>query len=152
MPTGSGTQAGNAPGNSSETPSCGLDGGDCHQHTRQREPRQRDNKYLGDIRALPCIICLSTVAVEAAHIRYSEGKKFNPGVGQKPHDRFAIPLCHQCHWKQHSRGERLFWREVGLNPLPIAGQLYERRGNLEAMLGLIHTLHRQYEDTSDLPF
>lgn len=136
-----------------QSPQQGLDDGTSNATAlRQKEPRERDRGYLNDLRSLQCILCLSTVAVEAAHIRYSEGKKFNPGVGQKPHDRFAIPLCHRCHWEQHSRGERLFWREVGLDPLRIASQLYERRGCPEAMLGLIHDLHRKYPDTSDAPF
>lgn len=49
-------------------------------------------------------------------------------------------------------GERQFWRQVQINPLHIAAQLYARKGNLEAMLGLIRHLHRKYEETAEISF
>lgn len=119
---------------------------------RQREPRIRDNAYLQDVRSLSCIICLSNVCVDAAHIRYSAPGKLNAGVGAKPDDCYVLPLCREHHALQHSMGERQFWREMGLDPLRIAAQLYQRRSSLEAMLGIIYDLHRTYPDTSDIPF
>lgn len=119
---------------------------------RQREPRQTDEQHLKDVRCLSCVVCLSNVGVEAAHIRYTAPGKFNPGGGQKPHDYYVVPLCHQCHWEQTNSGERNWWRDKGINPLPIAAQLYERRGNMSAMLGLIRMLHQRYESTLEIPF
>jgi hypothetical protein len=120
---------------------------------RQREPRKHDNAHLQDIRSLSCVVCLSNVCVDAAHIRFTAGPgKQNPGVGAKPDDCYVLPLCREHHAQQHSMGERNFWREMGLDPLRIAAQLYERRGCPEAMLGLIHELHRTYPDTSEIPF
>ena len=50
-------------------------------------------------------------------------------------------------------GERKFWfEEIGLDPLRIAAALYKNKGNLEAMLGMIHDLHRKHQDTSNTPF
>jgi hypothetical protein len=142
----------NDAGNSPEETEEWLGGREGIEYLRQRKPRERDEGYLNDLRSLPCILCLSNVGVEAAHVRYSVCGKPNPGVGQKPHDRYALPLCNHHHRKQHSMGEREFWRKMQLNPLHIASQLYARKGKLEAMHGFIRHLHREYENTADIPF
>lgn len=38
---------------------------------------------------------------------------------------------------QHSRGERMFWAELGINPLLVAQRLYAQRGDLVAMRAVI---------------
>lgn len=50
----------------------------------------RDPKYLGWIRTQPCLICLSTSQVEAAHTGPH-------GISQKASDRAAVPLCIRHH-------------------------------------------------------
>lgn len=77
-----------------------------------KTPRNQD--YLAYIRELPCIGCdqLPNEGCEAAHVRIGGGG----GMGLKPSDYRAVPLCHGCHARQHSVGERTFWREVGREP------------------------------------
>ena len=50
----------------------------------------RDPAYLRFIRALPCVACLRTWSVEAAHTGAH-------GIGQKSCDLKTIPLCRRCH-------------------------------------------------------
>ncbi|ULK98897.1 hypothetical protein [Bradyrhizobium sp. I71] len=60
---------------------------------------------------------------------------------KKPDDAFAVPLCAGCHRldrdAQHSRGERMFWAEIGINPLLVAQRLYAQRGDLVAMRAVV---------------
>lgn len=50
------------------------------------------------------------------------------GMGEKPDDRWAVPLCSSCHrdgpGAQHLVGEKTFWRQVGVNPFVVAEALY----------------------------
>lgn len=67
----------------------------------------RDTGHLDFIRSLPCARCALEPS-EAAHIRIGGGG----GMGMKPGDDKAIPLCHPHHALQHVRGERTFYRDI----------------------------------------
>lgn len=43
--------------------------------------------------------------IEAAHVRLGSGA----GMGEKPSDWRAVPLCKEHHQLQHTQGERTFW-------------------------------------------
>jgi hypothetical protein len=105
----------------------------------QRQPRIRDEAHLARIRRLPCMMCGQ--AAEAAHVRLScaEVGKINPGVGQKPDDRWAAPLCHKHHMQQHDMGdEEGFWIEVvGINVIALCLDLYGARDDEEEMLRIV---------------
>ena len=106
----------------------------------QRRPRQHDEKYLRFIRSLPCVVCKDDTTTEAAHIRFSDASigKFNAGVGAKPDDKFALPLCGDHHRQQHLIGdERTWWRCVDMDPIEISKQLYAVSGNYEAGLRIV---------------
>lgn len=97
----------------------------------------RDPVYLARIRQLPCLKC-GDCPSEAAHVRMqsaAHGKR--GGIGKKPADKWALPLCTGCHTRdrdsQHRQGEALFWHLLGLNPLLICERLYAVRGDLLAM-------------------
>lgn len=77
---------------------------------RQRTPRERDEAHLKFICSLPCLVCGDDTSVEAAHIRFTDLSvaKDNPGVGQKPHDYWTIPLCGQHHREQHNMKRKGF--------------------------------------------
>ncbi len=80
---------------------------------RQKRPRQRDEVYLEYIRGLPCAICGDNTSTEAAHLRMPSmlaGKR-ETGKGEKPDDRWALPLCSKHHRKQHKGRELAFWEE-----------------------------------------
>lgn len=100
-----------------------------------------DPDYLASVRRLPCLKC-GMEPSEAAHVRFASaafGKA--SGMGRKPPDSAAVPLCAGCHRldrdAQHSRGERMFWAELGINPLLVAQRLYAQRGDLVAISAVV---------------
>ena len=60
----------------------------------------RDKKYLAWVRTLPCAVCGKPGPSEAAHQRILQGG----GMGMKPSDYEAIPLCMACHAFEHTKG------------------------------------------------
>lgn len=110
---------------------------------RQRDPRQRDDKHLDFIRGLPCAACLDNTATEAAHVRLSDARaaKTNPGVGQKPHDRWAVPLCSTHHRDQHLNNENEWWVIWGIDPCYLALALHSVSGDHEAGEMIIRAYH-----------
>lgn len=97
-----------------------------------RAPRAHDAQHLEDVRQCPCLKCGIDPAGEAAHIRMTRDGKPITGMGAKPDDKYALPLCHSDHMEQHRVGELAFWREVGIDPLKVAERLYAAPG-VEAM-------------------
>jgi hypothetical protein len=103
---------------------------------------ERDPVYLARVRMMPCLRCGVEPCGEAAHVRRQSGT-FNKrgGMGKRPADRFALPLCRGCHTAdadaQHRVGEALFWLRVGLNPLLVCERLYPARGDLVAMRAVV---------------
>jgi hypothetical protein len=57
---------------------------------------------------------------EPAHVR----TETDGGVGSKPGDRYAVPLCSTCHAKQHRAGEFTFWSALRIDPLSVALRLW----------------------------
>jgi hypothetical protein len=109
------------------------------------ENAERDPVYLARVQQMPCLCCgmEPPPSNDAAHIRMSSaahGKR--GGIGKKPADKWALPLCGGpggCHAEQHDVGEMKFWHAVGLNPLYVAGRLYAARSDLVAMRAVIMT-------------
>ena len=104
---------------------------------RQRAPRQEDPKHLAFVRTQPCCIRGCRRQAEAAHIRFAcpaIGKEYT-GKAEKPDDRWTVPLCPYHHRigiaSQHSMGEAEFWQMVGINPFPIAIELFRLSGGAE---------------------
>lgn len=97
---------------------------------KQREPRQQSPSFLAFLRTKPCCACRRAPPSQAAHIRMAsiEHAKRQTGKGEKPHDRWAVPLCQTCHLDgpdaQHRIGEKAFWTGLGLDPFAIAGALW----------------------------
>jgi hypothetical protein len=98
-----------------------------------KTPRQHDVKHLNFIRGLPCLICQNNIETQTAHIRYAEPRagKRQTGKGEKPSDRWTVPLCGGHHIAQHSMDERAFWEGVGCDPIFVAMALYGVSGNHE---------------------
>lgn len=94
--------------------------------------RQKDDKYLAMIRRCPCLTCDTDPAGEASHLRASAPDKPVTGVGIKPDDRWALPLCHPCHMASHRLGERRFWALHKLDPYAICVTL-RMSSNIEIM-------------------
>lgn len=73
------------------------------------EARWRSQKHLRWLtKTFACAMCGSLTAVEAAHVRIGG----RGGMGRKPDDWNAVPLCKTCHRvDQHTKdGEPDFWR------------------------------------------
>lgn len=111
------------------------------QNRSVREAAGRDVDYLAEVRTLPCLKCGSEPS-EAAHVRFASaafGKA--SGMQKKPDDRFALLLCAGCHRldrdAQHNRNEKMFWAEIGINPLIVAEKLHAQRGDLVAMRAVV---------------
>lgn len=120
---------------------------------RQRQPREKAPKHLAFIRRLPCCVCVHTRGggsskdIHAAHIRYGdiERGKRPTGAGEKPDDKWTVPLCGYHHvWggkdAQHSHGERLWWLDRYIDPLALAIQIWEHTGDEPACVEIINRL------------
>jgi hypothetical protein len=83
---------------------------------QKRDSRWRSPAHCAFIRGFACAVCHSTTNVVVAHVRKGSGA----GLGRKPDDWRAVPLCdgshsnadHQlgCHNQQHITGEDTFWK------------------------------------------
>ena len=94
-----------------------------------RQPRQHDEKHLRFIRGLPCVVCDDNTSTEAVHVRFAcEGKR-HVGLGEKPDDKWTVPLCGKCHRLQHEQNEQAWWQEQGMDPLKIASGLFKVTGD-----------------------
>lgn len=101
---------------------------------KKKRPREKDDNHLRWIRTLPCLVT-GRRPVDAAHIRYSDpvyGKR-ETGGGEKPSDKFAVPLCREEHEAQHKMGdERAYWKSKGIDPCSVALSLFAMTENDEA--------------------
>ena len=104
-----------------------------------RNPRQHNAKHLDFVRSLPCLLCMGNVSTEAAHVRFSclPAAKRPTGMGEKPHDRWTVPLCQHCHAAQHMSNERDFWAGTGIDPIFTAMALWGVTGDHEAGLQIV---------------
>jgi Putative HNHc nuclease len=65
----------------------------------------RSPEYLAWLREQPCAVGLGCEGrTEACHVR----KGTDGGMGMKPSDNFALPLCQKHHREQHRIGEPSF--------------------------------------------
>jgi hypothetical protein len=80
----------------------------------KRESRWKSPAHLTFVRGFCCANCGSDANIQAAHVRLGSGT----GMGQKPDDWRAVPLCggdcerDGCHTVQHQMGEETFWRDI----------------------------------------
>lgn len=82
--------------------------------------RHRSREHLRYVGRQPCLICGRTPS-QAHHIRYAQPR----GLALKVSDEFTVPLCATHHNQNHATGdERKWWEERGVDPLPIARDLW----------------------------
>ena len=89
---------------------------------------RRRVQHLAFVRQLPCVACGKAAPSEAAHVRTGT----DGGVGVKPRDRYAVPLCAACHAKQHRIGELTFWSALSIDPLNVALRLWTVSADVKA--------------------
>jgi len=96
-----------------------------------KQPRLQDPDYLRWLRRQKCACgCHLAPPCDAAHLRASspEYNKPGPGIGQKPDDRWALPLKHQHHMDQHRFGNEVaWWKAHGVaDPFALCLEYYRR--------------------------
>jgi hypothetical protein len=101
-----------------------------------RDPREKNPAHLDAIRQCPCLSC-GREGVDAAHVRMTTADRINPGMQQKPHDHEAVPLCRDCHTRQHSMSEVVFWNRLKIDPLKIARKLAKHSPSVDAMRAVV---------------
>ena len=89
---------------------------------------RRRAQHSAFVRQLPCVACGKAAPSEAAHVRTGT----DGGVGVKPGDRYALPLCASCHAKQHRIGELTFWSALRIDPLNVALRLWTVSADVKA--------------------
>jgi hypothetical protein len=97
----------------------------------RRKPKpdlRRRVQHLAFIRQLTCVACGKAGPSVAAHVRTGT----DGGTGMKPSDRYAVPLCAECHAKQHRIGELTFWSALRIDPLNVASRLWVVSADLKA--------------------
>lgn len=111
---------------------------------KQKRPRIKDEAHLKLIRQLPCIID-GTYPVEAAHIRAACPRlgKRSTGKGEKPDDKWTLPLSPGRHLEQHQGAELAFWERYGIEPFSTALALYAAQGDIEAMEQIVRNARRR---------
>jgi hypothetical protein len=88
--------------------------------TISKPVRERDRNHLRFVATQPCLICGRTPS-DAHHLKFAE----RPAMGRKVSDKFTVPVCRIHHRDLHRRGnERSWWEGQGLDPLPIAANLW----------------------------
>jgi len=97
-------------------------------HPKSKPNFRRRVEHLAFIRLLPCVACGKAAPSEAAHVRTGT----DGGVGMKPGDRYAIPLCTACHAKQHRVGELTFWSALRIDPVNVALRLWTMSADVKA--------------------
>src|SRR5262245_16506797 len=84
--------------------------------------RVRDKDHLKYVASRSCLIC-GRQPSEPHHVRFAQKRAF----GRKVSDEFTVPLCRLHHRELHrSRNEPLWWKKLGIEPLKIAAQLWNR--------------------------
>ncbi len=63
-------------------------------------------------------------------------------MAEKPDDKWTLPLSAQWHRladeAQHNHNERKWWEMVGITPLPVCIELWDARGDFEAMEQIVN--------------
>jgi hypothetical protein len=106
---------------------------------RLKTGRVHDDGHLDFIRSLPCVSCGDNTATEASHLRAGNLRygKPQPGMQEKPSDKWALPLCSRCHRRQHHEGEERFWKSLHINPWILSMTLHGVTGNHELAMEVL---------------
>jgi hypothetical protein len=101
----------------------------------------RRGQHLAFVRQLPCVACGRAAPSEAAHVRTGT----DGGVGIKPPDRYAVPLCADCHAKQHRVGELSFWSALRIDPVSVSLRLWTISADIKAGERIVFRARQQID-------
>jgi hypothetical protein len=102
---------------------------------------RKRRQHLTFVRQLPCVACGKAAPSEAAHVRTGT----DGGVGVKPGDRYAVPLCTVCHAKQHRIGELSFWSELRIDPVSVSLRLWTISADIKAGERIVFRARQQID-------
>ena len=89
------------------------------------ERRLRDKAHLRAVSLRPCLIC-GRQSSHAHHLTFAQPR----GLSLKVSDEFIVPLCALHHGELHRSGqERAWWERQGIDPGPVAAELWTRSRN-----------------------
>jgi DNA recombination protein Rad52 len=90
--------------------------------------RLRDKDHLRFVASHPCLVCGRQPA-EAHHLKFSQPR----AMGRKVSDAFTVPLCALHHRDLHTTGHEIaWWERKKIDPLPVAGELWNASQGREA--------------------
>lgn len=94
------------------------------KNSHKADAEKRCQPFLKWLRGRNCAINSPACcwAIEAAHCDHGGDK----GMGTKPSDRFAIPLCGRHHDRQHTLGRKTFEARYGIDMLAIASEYWRQ--------------------------
>jgi len=104
------------------------------------EPRRyRDRAHLRFVSSQPCLICGRRPS-DAHHLRFAQPR----ALGRRVSDEYVVPLCRSHHRALHRCGdEAAWWKANGVDPIAVAGELWQRTrlggargGRVEALLSV----------------
>ncbi len=84
--------------------------------------RRRDKSHLRFVASQPCLVC-GRHPSDPHHLRFAQPR----ALGLKVSDEFTVPLCRGHHRQLHQSGdERIWWKALNIDALPVARQLWEQ--------------------------
>jgi DNA recombination protein Rad52 len=97
------------------------------------EPRrERDPHHLKRVASRPCLVCGRNRA-QAHHLTHLQPR----AMGRKVSDEFTVPLCSTHHRELHGSGnERIWWGKQGIDPVPVAKELWQASRKVQQQVGL----------------
>ncbi len=110
------------------------------------ERRLRDKAHLKAVGLRPCLVC-GRQPSHAHHLTFAQPR----GLSLKVSDEYVVPLCALHHGELHRGGqERSWWAARGVDPLPVAAELWATSRNSATSEGpdtLDLSSHRQSLDS-----
>ncbi len=92
-------------------------------HVPAKTIRLRDKDHRQFVSTQPCLVCGRTPA-DPHHLRFAQPR----ALSRKVSDEFTVPVCRLHHRELHKHGdERMWWKGININPLPIAMKLWKQR-------------------------
>jgi len=106
---------------------------------KRRERDGMSRAHLDNMAGLPCLGCGQRKATVVGHHLcaglMAAGVR---GMGIKAPDRFAAPLCFECHKAAHDHGNDEAWlTERGIDGRAATDALWAARGDVEAMARVV---------------
>ena len=93
--------------------------------------RLRDKEHCKYVATQACVIC-GRAPSEAHHIRFAQPR----ALSRKVSDEYTVPVCRLHHRELHRYGdETSWWAGVGVDPLPIALELWRRSRSSRWLIG-----------------